>query len=222
MPTPMVDEIELTAVQWIREETEQGFVRHEVAGLEGTLYERLGRRSHRVLLAGLLVSASAGDDLRVLQEKASAGAEVTFTADITTALSVEKMVIESFAAEQEVGPATQFSYTIVLAESPPLPPPAEVAAFGGLGDFGVGDIGFDPDALGGVLEDVSGQASAITGALDTALGAIDQLEGLAALGDLASLDNPMRPLTDKLGELAELGPPVGEIVQGLRDLIGGG
>ena len=35
--------------------------------------------------------------------------------------------------------------------SPPLPPPAEVTPFGGLGGFGLGDLGFDPGALGNVL-----------------------------------------------------------------------
>ena len=68
---------------------------------------------------------------------------MTFSADITTALEVQKMVIESFRAEQYVGPAGQIHYAIVLAESPPLPPPAQVSAFGGLDDFGLGDMGFD-------------------------------------------------------------------------------
>src|ERR671914_2548053 len=99
----MIDDIQLTAIQWIREETEQGYAAQEVAGLEGTLHQRLGRRSHRVVLAGMLVSDGAADDLKSLQQKAAAGAEVAFTADISTALEIDKMVVESFAAQQEVG-----------------------------------------------------------------------------------------------------------------------
>ena len=140
MGAPMIDDLELKAVQQIRQETEQDFVRQRIAGLAGTLHHKLGRRSHRVSLCGMLLPETATDDLKKLQEKAASGDEVTFTADITTALEVQKMVIESFRAEQFVGPVGQIYYAIVLAESPQLPPPAEVSAFGGLGDFGLGDM----------------------------------------------------------------------------------
>ena len=100
MAVPMIDDFELKAVQRIRQETDQDFACQRIAGLDGTLHQRLGRASHRVLIDGYLLPATATDDLKTLQEKASAGAEVTFTADITTALSIQKMVIESFQAEQ--------------------------------------------------------------------------------------------------------------------------
>jgi hypothetical protein len=103
MATPMIDDVQLGAVRWIRQETDQAFARQQVAGLDGTLHQRLGRRSHRVTLAGVLLVETAKDDLKTLQQKATSGAEVTFTADIATALEVQHMVIESFAAEQEVG-----------------------------------------------------------------------------------------------------------------------
>src|SRR5258708_1265595 len=102
MPTPMIDDIELKAVQYIRQETDQDYVRQKVPALSGTLHQKLGRRSHRVVLTGYLLPATASDDLKKLQEKAAAGEEVTFTADITTALSIDKMVMESFRAEQQV------------------------------------------------------------------------------------------------------------------------
>jgi hypothetical protein len=216
--TPMIGDVELEAVQWIRQETDQGFARQRVAGLEGTLHQRLGRRSHRVVLAGLLVTETAADDLKALQEKAGSGEEVTFTADITTALSVEHMVIESFAAEQVVGRGAQYAYTIALAESPPLPPPAEVTGFGGLDDFGVGDLGFDAD-LGGLLDGISDQAGALTGALDAALDAVDQLESLAALANLADIGSPLQPLTETVDQLAGVGPQVTGILDRLNNLI---
>ena len=87
MATPMIDDIELKAVQYIRQETDQDFTRQRVAGLSGTLHQKLGRASHRVVLTGYLLPATATDDLKKLQDKASSGDEVTFTADITTALS---------------------------------------------------------------------------------------------------------------------------------------
>jgi phage protein U len=219
MATPMIDDVQLKAVQWIRQETDQDFVRQRIAGLDGTLHQALGRRSHRVTLAGVLLPETATDDLKKLQEKAGSGAEVTFTADITTALSIGKMVIESFAAEQQTGPPGQFSYRIILAESPPLPPPAEVSSFGGLGDFGLGDLGFDPGALGDVLGDVASQAGAISDAIDAATDAIGAVSALSNLADLANIGNPIKPLADKVGELGSLGGPVSNLVKSLGGLF---
>src|SRR5690348_11668703 len=104
MPVPMIDDIELKAVQHIRQQTAAEFAEQRVVGLDGTLHQKLGRRSHRVELSGFLLPDTATDDLKKLQEKSSKGEEVTFTADITTALKIDKMVIERFQAEQRVGP----------------------------------------------------------------------------------------------------------------------
>jgi hypothetical protein len=218
MATPMIDNLELKAVQQIRQETRQDFAQHRAIGLDGTLHQKIGRRSHRVWLWGYLLPATATDDLKALQEKASKGAEVTFTSDIVTALAVDKMVIESFQAEQRIGVANQIAYAITLAEAPPLPPPAVSSSFGGLGglDVGLGDLGFDAGALGDVLADIQDQAGSIMDAVDSALDAVDSLAALASLADLANISSPMAPITDKVGELANLGGPV----QSLTDAVG--
>jgi hypothetical protein len=210
----MIDDFELKAVQQVCQETHQDFGKHRVIGLEGTLHQKLGRRSHRVWLWGYLLPTTAADDLKTLQEKAAAGAEVTFTADIVTALEVQKMVIESFQAEQRVGPAGQTAYAITLAEAPPLPPPAEVSSFGGLGGvdgFGLGDLGFDAGALGGVLDDVANVAGEVMDAVDTALDAVGQLSALADLANIANIGNPLGPVTEKVGELGNLAGPAAEL-----------
>jgi hypothetical protein len=220
MGVPMVDDFELKAVQYIRQETDQDFVRQKIAGLDGTLHQKLGRASHRVLIQGFLLPASATDDLKTLQEKASSGAEVTFTADITTALSVDKMVIESFQAEQQVGPAGQIAYSLVLAESPPLPPPAEVSAFGGLDGFGLGDLGFDPGALGDVLGDIAGAAGDIMDAANAALDAVDKLKALASLGNLASVGNPIKPVADQAASVKNLGGALKDLAGAIKGITG--
>ncbi len=220
MAAPMIDDIQLTAVQYVRQETHQDFVRQRIAGLPGTLHQKLGRRSHRVMLSGFLLPETATEDLKKLQEKAAKGEEVTFTANITTALDVDKMVIESLWAEQRVGPAGQIAYSLVLAESPPLPPPAELSPFGGLGDFGLGDLGFDPGVLGDVLSEIQDQAGAIMETVDAALDAVEQLSSLANLADLASIANPLKPITDKVGELADLGDSVKALGDAVKILTG--
>jgi hypothetical protein len=230
MPAPMLDDLELTAVQLVRQETEQDYRRRRIAGLEGTFHQHLGRRSHRVVVGGLLLAPTAADDLAALQKKAASGKEVTFTADISTALNIERMVIESFAAEQGVGVGGQTAYAILLAESPALPPPASVAAFGGLDDFGVGDLGFDPGALDDILSDIADQAGSVMAMADAAMGAIDGLKDLAkfasSLADLANLanlgdiGNPAQPVVDALGTIGELAPLVKSITDAGATLAG--
>jgi phage protein U len=215
----MIDDVELSAVQWLRQETRQGFAEQRVAGLDGAVHQKVGRRSHRVVASGVLLPDGAADTLAALQGKASAGATVTFTADIVTALAVEQMVVESFAAEQVPGSPGQYAYTVVLAESPPLPPPAEVSPFGGLDDLGgLGDLGFGD--IAGALGDVAAAAEAATAALDTVMDAVKAVEGLAALagglGDLSALSDPLKPITDKLSELE----PVGNEFAQLATLVG--
>jgi hypothetical protein len=222
MATPMIDDIELAAVQRIRQETRQDYVRQRIPGLEGELHQRLGRASHRVWLTGLLLPFDAAEDLKKLQQKASAGEEVTFTADITTALEVSHMVIEAFAAEQEVGPAGQIAYSMILSESPPLPPPAEVSAFGGLGDFGLGDLGFDPGALGDVVADIEAKAGELGELADAALEAVNQLQALSGLADLADLGNPIKPLADQVSGLAGLAGQIDALRGSAEGLAGGG
>jgi hypothetical protein len=221
MATPMIDDIELRAVQWARQTVKPRYVRQEVATLEGTLHQRIGRHSHRVALRGYLVGETAMDDLKTLQGKAKDGAEVTFTSDITTALEVEKMVIEAFSAEQVAGAGNQFLYELTLAESPPLPPPAEVSAFGGLDEFGLGDLGFDPGALGDIVGDIAAQAGGIMDTLDSAIAAVEGVAALASLGDLASITNPMRPLTDRVADLGSIGPSVASLATALAALAPG-
>jgi hypothetical protein len=220
MATPMIDDVELAATQCVRQEIDQAFVRHQVAGLDGTVHQKLGRRSHRVLLSGLLLTATAADDLKTLQEKAASGAEVTFTADIVTALEVEHMVIESLAVEQQVGIEGQYAYSVALAESPPLPPPAELAPFGGLDDFGLGDLGFDPGALGDLVGDIADQAGAVMDAVDGALDAVQALGALASLGDLGDLSNPLAGLTQAADALGGVGQRVGDALKDLGGLLG--
>lgn len=218
MPVPMIDDIELKAVQHIRQDTAAAFAEQRIVGLEGTLHQKLGRRSHRVELSGFLLPETSADDLKKLQDKSSKGEEVAFTADITTALKIDKMLIERFQAEQRVGPQGQVTFGMVLVESPPLPPPAQVSAFGGLGDFGLGDLGFDPGALGDVLSGIAEEAGGLMAMADAALDAVQGLQALASLGDLANISNPLGPLTSKVGDLGKLGEPVAGLTKALGEI----
>ena len=203
---PLVDDLPLDAVAWIRQCTAVRAASLPVAGLPGDAQQLLGRASHEFEVAGLLVGDESRSQLESLQQKAADAVEVPFHADITAALEVEKVVVVEANFLEAAGQPGRYEYRLLLRESPPIPPPAEDDPFGlgdlGLGDLGLSDLGFD--ALGDVLDDISDVASMAQGALDAVTGAIDALGALSAIGDLAT-GNPLEPMLAEVGELAALG-----------------
>lgn len=210
---PTIDDIQLDPVLVIRQRTRTRLGPTPVVGLAGDVQQRLGRASHEVELRGLLHGEDALDKLDALQDKVVAGEEVDFTADITTALEIAKMIVVEAEFEELAGHPNRFEYRLLLRESPPLPEPASLAPFGGLEGF---DVGFDTDVLG----DIADMAGELQGAMDL-LG--DVMAGLDALAGLASLDagNPLQPMQDQAGSLGDAGAGSGEAVGGLRGLTEG-
>lgn len=212
-PVPMVDDLALDAVAWIRQHTVTRTAAIPVADLAGDVQQTLGRGSHEVELAGVLVG-DARSQLEQLQAKAAAGTEVPFHADITTALDVEHVVVVEAEFLETAGRPDRYEYRLLLRESPPLPPPAELDPFGGLDGFG--DLGFGDVA--GLLDDIAGVAAAAQAALDAVNDAINQLSALAALGDLPT-GSPLEPVQAEVAKLAAAGD-VAAAVSALAELLG--
>jgi hypothetical protein len=198
-PIPLLGDVPLEVVQSIEHLLDAGFVATPIAGLEGELHQRAARGSHRIAVRGMLLGEGAADALAKLQEAAAAGEEVSFAADIAAALELEQVVIESFHATEDAGRPGTYHYDLVVAESPPLPPPAELSPFGGLGDFGLGDLGMDL----GVLDDISSLAEDVAGAVDSALDVVGALAGLTDLGSLGGLLEPMSRQVSGVGSVGD-------------------
>ncbi|CAN7556616.1 MULTISPECIES: hypothetical protein [unclassified Variovorax] len=193
-PIPLLGDTPLDYVQRIEHSLDAGFAPTRIAGLAGELQQRSGRPSHRVHISGLLIGEGARDALGTLQTATQTGEELTFSADITAALDLQKVVIRSFHAHEAAGAPQRIEYQLELVESPPLPPPAEVSGFGGLDGLGLGDLGLDL----GVLDDIADLASDVAGAVDQALGAVEALGALATLAAAGGLDfaGILQPLDD--------------------------
>jgi len=215
-PMPLVGDIALEAVQLIEHAQDGGFVATRIAGLPGELQQRLARPSHRIRIAGVLFGDDALDKLGKLQQAAEAGDELSFAADITTALDLKKIVVTSFWAQAEAGVPDRYAYELLLAESPPLPPPAQVSSFGGLGDFGLGDLGFDTSVLGDIA-DLAGQ---VAGAVQQAVAVVDTLQSLAKLGDLNLGSGLLKPVEDAVGKVGKLGTAFKKAGAGLASVFG--
>lgn len=203
-------------VQSIEHSLDGGFADTPIAGLDGELQQRTSRRSHRIFLRGVLAGEVAADELKKLQDAAAAGAELDFSSDITSALDLQKVVIAELRSSESAGEPNRFDYALSLVESPPLPPPAQLSSFGGLDDFGVGDLGFDTDILG----DLAGLAGDISGAVDAAMSAIDTLSGLA--GGALSAGSILEPMQTATGKLAAIAPQMKKAMSGLSEAFSKG
>lgn len=202
-PVPMLGDLALDHVTWAETRLTQRLVAVPVVGLAGDAQQNLGRASHEVSLAGLLIGPDSADRLSALQKQAAAGGELDFTADIATALDLAKVVVVEAAFTADAGRPDRYGFRLVLRESPPLPPPAEASPFGGLDGV---DLGFDPDALGGVLGDVMDKAGELQAAVEAAVDAVQQISALAGLADLA-LGNPLTPMQEAAGGLSAVADP---------------
>jgi hypothetical protein len=214
-PLPLLGDIALTAVQRVDQHIDGGFSDVPVLGLAGHAQRRSGRPSHRVLIAGVLHGDRTLDDLAALQRIATSGAETTFAADIVTALDLQKVVVTSFVASEAAGRPDVVEFSLELVESPPLPPPAQVTGFGGLDEFGLGDLGFDTDVLG----ELTGLAEEVAGAVDGALAAVDALDALSGLAsfDYAGVLEPVNAVSTTVGDV---GRRLGEAAATLGELFG--
>lgn len=200
-PMPLLGDTTLVAVQHITQSVSAGFRDVPVLGLEGHAQQRSGRPSHRITVTGVLTGESALDDLAALQAIASSGEETTFAADIVTALDLQRVVVTRFEASERAGRPGVVDYRLEVVESPPLPPHAQLSAFGGLDDFGLGDLGFDTDILG----DLADLAGDIAGAVDAALDAVAALDALAGLAnfDFQGILAPAERVTTSVTQVAD-------------------
>jgi hypothetical protein len=216
-PMPLVGDIALSSVQQIDHTMSAGFQRIAVPGLDGDVLQRAGRGSHSIWIRGVLSGDTALDELGTLQRLAADGTPVPFATDITTALELEQVVVTDLRAQAVAGTTNLVGYELCLVESPPLPPPAEVSGFGGLDDFGLGDLGFDSDIMG----DLAGIAGDVAGAVDAVMEAADQLAALASLGSI-DVGGPLQPMSDAVGGIGKAAGTFTSISATIADLLGGG
>lgn len=212
--TVLVGDVPLERVRLVEHRLEGGFVATRIPGLEADLQQRPARPSHDIRVAGELVSDEAEADLETLQAAASDGEVRAFTADISQALELTRVVVVSFWARAVAGYPARYEYELHLREAAELPPPATVEPFGGLP--GIGDLGFDTDVLGDI-EDLASEAAAMA---DAAMDAIEQLEALANLGSLGDIGGLLSPMDDAIGSASELGSAVEEGTGVLGGLLG--
>ncbi|MCP4992267.1 MAG: hypothetical protein GY934_00565 [Gammaproteobacteria bacterium] len=195
---PLLGDISLQYVQRIEHRQNNGYTQTRIPGLPGELQQNIGRLSHHIFISGTLFGTEASTQLETLQQTAASGEELTFAANIVSALELQKVVITQFRAIESAEYPNTWQYELTLQESPPLPPPAQVQGFGGLDNFGLGDLGFDTD----IMDDLADLAGEVAGAVDDALGILD---ALGNLGDLGSVNGLLKPVDEPVKKSASMG-----------------
>lgn len=193
---PVLDDWEIPRISAIRTLESRRFVELPVPGRVGSLFQDLNTAPTRIAISGSLYGDEARDDfLQKLRDKYSAGAPVTFVADIITATQVQYVVVETLRMEENGRNPDETDYLIVLQESPPPPPP--------------------PDPLGGLDTSLLGDAAGLVGSVTGALDAIGKL------GSVPSFKDPTPPLKGALDGIKSAAGSLGDIGGKLKDLFGG-
>ncbi|PCK07946.1 MAG: hypothetical protein COA42_11715 [Alteromonadaceae bacterium] len=208
----MLGDISLAYTQRIEQSVNAGFLAVQIPGLAGQVMQKTERHSHQVNIQGIIFGEDASDALKTLQTAATEGEELTFTASITDALDIQQVIIDRFKVVEDAARPGFYQYSLALMESPPLPPPAELSGFGGLDDFGLGDLGFDTDILGDLMD----QVGDITDAIDQAGQLLDQLGALSNLDGL-SVGGLLEPMDSLADGVSALGGQLGDALDNLLD-----
>jgi outer membrane protein OmpA-like peptidoglycan-associated protein len=126
MARPMLDDVELEKVQSIEAEEKHAVAQHSVPALEGDFLQRLDRRAIQITLHGILTGPDVRPNLEKLREKFRTAAPVSFVSDISTATTVDKVLIEELGVRELAGKPERFEYAFTIREFIPPPEPRTV------------------------------------------------------------------------------------------------
>jgi hypothetical protein len=192
---PMLGDWEVPRVTRLETLEAREFLELPIPGRAGSLFQDLNRRPTRIVIEGSVFGEQPGlDFLKAVREKYLAGEPLTFVSDIVTGTDIQYVLLQQLHIQAEASAPDQIDYAVWLAECPPPPPPADI--------------------LGGID---AGLLDAAAGMLDSAMGALD---ALAALGSMPDLSDPTGGLAGILGDTAPAIGQLGQIGNGLRDLLG--
>lgn len=113
---PMLDDLELPQVQEIATLERRTLAEHKLPGMEGSLFQNMGRRPMRLVLWGVASGPDAQDFVSKLDGKFRDGKPVPFTADIIADSQIEKMLIDNLRVQELAGKPQRYAYVLTLRE----------------------------------------------------------------------------------------------------------
>ena len=107
---------EVRSVRNINIQQRRNIVEHRIPGLEGNIFQDMGRDPVRIAFEGTLQGKSARENLEILIGKFKSGKEVSFASDLTGASDVNYVLIEEFVIDDKGGVKDEYKYSVVLQE----------------------------------------------------------------------------------------------------------
>ncbi len=179
---PMIGEYEVPGLERIGATERRRLREIPVPGLGGSYHQDLGAHPLSLRLEGSLQGDEARDGfLETVRGMFSAGEPVDFVADITTATTLEKMIVAGLDVEESAEIPDTFRYAITLlqyTEPPPDPAPGDLAEDIAAEAAALTDIMEIPDLLG--APDFGDPTPPLKATLDEFKGVMDGLDGLGA------------------------------------------
>lgn len=114
--------VEISNISNINTSDKRNIVEHQILGMEGNVFQNLGRNAVKISFDGTFQGRTARNKLETLRSKFKQGAPVPFNSDISGATDVTKVMIEDLKVEEAAGLADKFQYSIVLREYKEPPP----------------------------------------------------------------------------------------------------
>jgi hypothetical protein len=186
----MLGSFALDSIEYIESSESRALVEHRVPGLEGSYFQDMGSVPNTIVIIGTKHGDEARDTfLEGIREIFNAGQPTTFVADINTATDITEVVIEDLQVAEVANSPNSFRYMIRIRKY--VEPPEPVQA--GLLDL---DNNILNDALGSI-------------------GAMDLLDSLVAIPDIADPTTPLKGAMDGIKEatkgLADATAPLSKI-----------
>lgn len=114
--------VDIRTVASITTTDKRAIVEHEIPGMQGNVFQDMGRDPVKISFEGSLHGKSAKNNLECIRSKFKQGVPLPFNSDVSGAADVTKVVIEEFRVDETAGIPEMYKYSIILREYKEPPP----------------------------------------------------------------------------------------------------
>ncbi len=94
----------------------RNYVMHTIPGMDGCIFQDMGRTAVRIEFHGMISGKSAISVLEMIRSRFKSGQPASFVSDVSGASDITKVIIDDFKVTGEAGNKNMYSYAITLRE----------------------------------------------------------------------------------------------------------
>jgi len=115
-------QIEVRNVYNISTTDKRDMIEHKIPGMEGDVFQNLGRSPVEISFDGTFQGKTAKENLEILRTKFKQGTPLPFHSDLSGAADITKVLINDLRIEEVAGVTGSYHYFIVIQEYKEPPP----------------------------------------------------------------------------------------------------